>query len=191
MNNNKDVNYNNNNNKNIKINNNGGACSSTDNNCGYNSEEANDADNESSSEMTIPLSKVEHIKGSNQNENVTILQSRDVSCISIFDKTPKLQKKKTVSTNKEVQLDKLLDMTDTLNEIVDSDIAMTTTNNVPPSNNNKLGIKIPNPKENKHITTTATNKKEQHHKLILLDEQNQQQNSQENTARNDDEPKKI
>ena len=182
--NNNELKYNNNNsdNNNVKIVNNG-AYSSTDNVYGYNSEEANDADNESSSDMTVPLSKVEHIKGHNQNENVTILQSRDVSCISIIDKTPPLQKKQTVSTNKEVQLESLLDMTDTLNEVLDSDIAMTTNNNY---NNNKLGIKIPNPKENKHLTS---HKKEQPHKLILLDEQNQQ-NSNENTARND-EPKKI
>ena len=120
-----------------------------------------DNDNEESlSDLTITLSKFELAK----DNNVTIMQSRDVSVI------PDIKKKGTlIKKEPNINLDKLLDMTSTGNDFYppkEDKKEKTTLSNSPSANGtmNKLNIKVPNPRRSE-----GCNMRRQE-KLILLDE---------------------
>ena len=120
-----------------------------------------DNDNEESlSDLTITLSKFELAK----DNNVTIMQSRDVSVI------PDIKKKTTlIKQEPNINLDKLLDLTSTGNDfypIKEDKKEKITLSNSPSVNGNmnKLNIKVPNPRRSE-----GSNMRRQE-KLILLDE---------------------
>lgn len=125
----------------------------------------NDSD-ESISDLTITLTKFELPKD-NQN-NLTIMQSRDVSMIS-----PNLKKKESglKKNERNLNLDELLDMTSTGNEFFMAKELDKSSNggkcqevqNL--TSSDKLNIKVPNPKK----SDKGQNMRRQE-KLILLDD---------------------
>lgn len=132
----------------------------------------NDSD-ESISDLTITLTKFELPKD-NQN-NLTIMQSRDVSMI-----TPNIKKKESglVKNERNLNLDELLDMTSTCNEFFtqkeldkSSNVNAKYQEDQNVTSNDKLNIKVPNPKK----SDKGQNIRRQE-KLILLDDKDMKPN---------------